>query len=152
AEIEGYYSHLDTLWNTRVAGLNRRLEAADLPVRLANMQSVLTVLYLTPSRYNWMFQFYLRAAGLELGWIGSGRFIMSLDYSDDDFNAVAERFVRAAVRMQQDQWWWHPPGLTNQAIKGMMTRDMLLARLPWLRRLLSLPALPARPRHALEVD
>jgi len=151
-EIQRRYDGLDALWNARVAALNRRLEDSELPVRVANMQTVLTVLYETPSRYNWMFQFYLRAEGLELGWTGSGRFIMSLDYSDDDFREVVERFVRAARRMKQDQWWWWSPGLTNQAIKGMMTRGMLGARFPWLRKLLSPPAVAGRARYVEEVE
>ncbi len=149
-ELQQRYADLDTVWNARVAALNQRLTEADLPVRVANLQTVLTVLYETPSRYNWMLQFYLRAEGLELGWIGTGRFIMSLDYSDDDFREVTARFVRAAGRMQQDQWWWRSPGLTNRAIKGMMTRDMLMARFPWLRRLRS-PAPAGGTRHVEEV-
>ena len=28
-----------------------------------------------PSRYNWMLQFYLRAHGLALSWVGTGRLI-----------------------------------------------------------------------------
>ena len=32
-----------------------------------------------PSRYNWMLQFYLRAEGLALSWVGTGRLIFSLD-------------------------------------------------------------------------
>lgn len=80
-DLQRCYENLDATWNARVEKLNARLKAADLPVRVANMQTVLTVLYDVPSRYNWMFQFYLRAEGLELSWIGSGRFIMSLDYT-----------------------------------------------------------------------
>lgn len=151
-EIEARYRDLDGVWDARVATLNRRLAAAQLPVRVANLQSVLTVLYETPSRYNWMLQFYLRAAGLELGWTGTGRLILSLDYSEDDFQAVTERFVRAAESMQRDQWWWHPPGLTNRAIKRMMTRDMLRARLAWRRRPMPPPLVPARVGQVGEVD
>jgi len=145
------YENLDALWNARVAELNRRLVGLGLPVRVANMQTILTVLYETPSRYNWMFQFYLRAEGLELSWIGSGRFIMSFDYSDDDFRTVMERFVRAAERMHRDQWWWHSPELTNKAIKRMMLRDMLMARFPWLRRPYRQRAVADRVRHVGEV-
>jgi glutamate-1-semialdehyde 2,1-aminomutase len=150
-EMQARYRDLDAVWNARVAQLNHRLADLELPVRVANMQTIMTVLYETPSRYNWMFQFYLRAEGLELSWIGSGRFIMSLDYSEDDFREVAERFTRAAVRMQRDQWWWHPPGLTNAAIKRMMTKDMLMARFPWLRKLHARPAVADRGRHVEEV-
>ena len=45
-----------------------------------------------------MFQYYLRAEGLALSWVGSGRLIFSHNYSDEDFAAVAERFVAAAER------------------------------------------------------
>ena len=40
-----------------------------------------------------MLQYYLRAEGLALSWIGTGRLIFSLNYTDADFEAVAERFV-----------------------------------------------------------
>jgi len=46
---------------------------------------VWTTLYTQPSRYNWMLQFYLRAEGLSLSWIGTGRYIFSHDLSDADF-------------------------------------------------------------------
>ena len=59
------------------------------------------MLYTQPSRYNWMFQYYLRAEGLALSWVGSGRLIFSHNYSDADFADVAERFVRAAGAMQR---------------------------------------------------
>ena len=45
-----------------------------------------------------MFQYYLRAEGLALSWIGSGRLIFSLNYTQADFDAVADRFVAAAKR------------------------------------------------------
>jgi len=126
--IQAIYAGADTLWNARIAGLNRDLEAAGLPVRTANMHSIVTILYRVPSRYNWMFQFYLRAQGLELSWIGSGRLIMSLNYSDADFAEVARRFVEAARQMQADGWWWTAPHLTNKWIKRQMLKDMLAAR------------------------
>ena len=127
-EIQDIYARADALWNARVTGLNQDLAAAGLPVRLANMHSILTILYTVPSRYNWMFQFYLRAEGLELSWIGSGRMIMSLNYSDEDFAEVARRFQRAVQQMQNDGWWWTAPHLTNKWIKRQMLKDMLAAR------------------------
>ncbi|MBV8063841.1 MAG: aminotransferase class III-fold pyridoxal phosphate-dependent enzyme [Nevskia sp.] len=126
--IQDIYAKADALWNERIAGLNQQLEAAALPLRVANMHSIVTILYTRPSRYNWMFQFYLRAEGLELSWIGSGRLIMSLNYSDADFAAVAERFVAAARQMQADGWWWSAPHLTDKWIKRQMLKDMLASR------------------------
>ena len=127
-QVQDIYARADGLWNERVAELNRRLDAAGLPVRLANMHSILTILYTVPSRYNWMFQFYLRAEGLELSWIGSGRLIMSLNYSDEDFAEVVRRFVAAAQQMQAEGWWWTAPHLTNKWIKRQMLKDMLATR------------------------
>ncbi len=53
-----------------------------------------------------MFQYYLRAAGLALSWVGTGRLIFSLNYTDADFAAVADRVLSAAREMQRDGWWW----------------------------------------------
>ena len=56
-----------------------------------------------------------RAQGLALSWVGTGRMIFSLNYSDADFDAVAERFVEACAQMQADGWWWSAPALTAKA-------------------------------------
>jgi glutamate-1-semialdehyde 2,1-aminomutase len=127
-EIQASYAEADTLWNARAADLNARLEHDELPVRVANLTSIWTVVYLTPSRYNWMFQFYLRAAGLSLPWVGSGRLIFSHDYADADFAAVADRFVAAARAMYADGWWWRVPEMTNAAIRRQILREALAAR------------------------
>ena len=75
-------------------------------MRVANLSTIWTVSYTQPSRYNWMLQYYLRAEGLALSWVGTGRLIFSLNYSDADFQAVAERFVAAARAMYEDGFWW----------------------------------------------
>jgi len=131
-DIQQLYHEADNLWNNRVARLNQRMEQKSIPIRIANLHSILTVLYTLPGRYNWMFQFYLKAEGLHLSWIGSGRMIMSLNYSEQDFNAIIDRFVLAAENMNTDGWWWQSPQLTNKAIKRMMLRDMVYARFPML--------------------
>jgi glutamate-1-semialdehyde 2,1-aminomutase len=125
--VQALYVNLDDVWDQRAAELNQRLAAAGLPVKVANMSSVWTVLYTRPSRYNWMLQFYLRAHGLALSWVGTGRFIFSLNYTDADFAAVAERFVAAAQEMADQGWWWNSPALTDKAIKRRMLWEMLQA-------------------------
>ena len=127
-DIQRTYAEADACWNARAAALNARLDREQLPVRVANLTSVWTVIYLTPSRFNWMFQFYLRAAGLALPWIGSGRLIFSHDYSDADFAAVADRFVSAARAMYADGWWWRLPETTNATIRRQILREALAAR------------------------
>ena len=76
-----------------------------------------------------MFQYYLRAEGLALSWVGSGRLIFSHDYSDADFAAVADRFVSAARAMYADGWWWRLPETTNATIRRQILREALAARL-----------------------
>jgi glutamate-1-semialdehyde 2,1-aminomutase len=60
-----------------------------------------------------------------LSWVGTGRLIFSLNYTEADFDAVAERFVAAARAMEQDGWWWDNAAVTNKAIKRRILREMI---------------------------
>ncbi|MGE5158053.1 MAG: aminotransferase class III-fold pyridoxal phosphate-dependent enzyme [Gemmatimonas sp.] len=122
------YNGLDEIWNDRARHLNEQLAAQDLPVRIANLSSIWTVTYTEPSRYNWMLQYYLRAEGLALSWVGTGRFIFSLNYTDADFAEVMQRFVAAANKMKRDGWWWHDAALTNKHIRRQILREMIGSR------------------------
>jgi glutamate-1-semialdehyde 2,1-aminomutase len=127
-EARAIYRDLDRVWNERAERLNRRLQAEGLPVKVANMSSIWTVCYGRPSRYNWMLQYYLRAEGLALSWVGTGRLIFSLNYSDDDFAAVADRFVAAARAMNRDGWWWCDAATTNKSIRRRILKEMIAHR------------------------
>ena len=126
--VRTMYRDMDARWDARAAQLNQRLLAADLPVRVANLGTVWTVFYTQPARYNWMLQFYLRAHGLALSWVGTGRLIFSLNYSDTDFKDVAQRFVAACQQMQADGWWWFDPQRSNQTIRRGILRELLTQR------------------------
>src|ERR1700758_154974 len=119
------YNGLDETWNGRARHLNDMLAKEDLPVRVANLSSIWTVTYTEPSRYNWMLQYYLRAEGLALSWVGTGRLIFSLNYTDADFAEVAKRFVAAATKMKQDGWWWHDASLTNKKIRRQILKETI---------------------------
>ncbi|HEY4446702.1 MAG TPA: aminotransferase class III-fold pyridoxal phosphate-dependent enzyme [Steroidobacteraceae bacterium] len=126
--VRDLYRDLDATWNSRTQALNDRLMAAGLPVRIANLSSIWTIYYPAPSRYNWMFQYYLRAAGLALSWVGTGRLIFSLNYTVTDFAEVADRILSAAEGMQRDGWWWSEPELTNKSIRRRVFKEMIQAR------------------------
>ena len=126
--IQAMYRNLDAVWNGRAASLNDRLRAANIPVQVVNLSSIWTICYRQPSRYNWMFQYYLRAAGLALSWVGTGRLIFSLNYTDADFEAVSDAILAAAHTMQADGWWWANPQLTNKAIRRNLLKEMIQAR------------------------
>jgi glutamate-1-semialdehyde 2,1-aminomutase len=127
-DILAIYEGLDERWNRRAASLNAQLTARGLPLRVANMSSIWTMYYTEPSRYNWMLQYYLRAQGLALSWVGTGRLIFSLNYSEADFEAVAERFIAAAEALRADGWWWKDASLTNKSIRRGILREMISHR------------------------
>jgi len=127
-QAQALYLDLDATWNVRAAQLNARLRQAGVPVQVVNLSSIWTVLYTRPACFNWLFQHYLRLEGLALSWVGSGRIIFSLNYTQDDFEAVTERFVRAAQQMQQDGWWWDA-GQSNKDIKRRVFKELVSARL-----------------------
>jgi glutamate-1-semialdehyde 2,1-aminomutase len=93
------------------------------------MSTVWTVLYQTPSRYNWLFQYYLRDQGIALSWVGTGRMIFSLNFTQKDFEIFVEHFVQAAHHMRKDQWWWVPEGQTNQKVRLAILKEVLREKL-----------------------
>jgi glutamate-1-semialdehyde 2,1-aminomutase len=126
--IRAMYADLDETWNRRAQDLNQRLSEAGLPVRIDNMSTIWTVSFTQPSRYNWMLQYYLRAQKLALSWVGTGRFIFSLNFTEADVTEVIERFMRASHEMKKDGWWWQGPNLSNKAIKRSVLREMVKHR------------------------
>jgi len=122
------YQGLDMLWDRRASDVNTRLNAAGVPLRVANFSTVWSLIYKQPSRYNWMLQFYLRAEGLALSWVGTGRLIFPIDLPEEDFAEIATRIVTAAVAMHRDGWWWTAPELTNQSIRRRVRQETLRAR------------------------
>jgi glutamate-1-semialdehyde 2,1-aminomutase len=131
--VRELYGDLDVTWNRRTAELNRRLSDEGLPVQVANLSTIWTVCYTRPSRYNWMLQYYLRAEGLALSWIGTGRLIFSLNYSEQEFAAVTDLFVDAARAMERDGWFWCDPAATNKSVKRGILKEMIAHRFGALR-------------------
>jgi len=124
-EVQALYEGLDERWNAHAHAFNARFEAEGLPCRVANLSSIWTMSYTVPSRYNWMFQFYLRDEGIALSWVGTGRFIFSLNYDEAQMAEVLARFVRAGHRMVADGWWGGTPALTDRAIRRGLLAEML---------------------------
>ncbi|MBL8330208.1 MAG: aminotransferase class III-fold pyridoxal phosphate-dependent enzyme [Rubrivivax sp.] len=124
-EIQALYPGQDALWASRCEAFNTRMAAEQLPMRAAHLQSIWTISYEQPSRYHWMLQFYLREQGLALSWVGTGRLIFSLAFSDAEFAQVLDRFVAAGHQMRADGWWWSDPGQTSRSIRRGILREML---------------------------
>jgi glutamate-1-semialdehyde 2,1-aminomutase len=84
---------------------NQQLAARALPVRVVHLGTIWTVLFTEPGRYNWLLQYYLRARGLTLSWVGTGRCLCSMDFSAADYETLQNAIVGAVVEMQEDGWW-----------------------------------------------
>jgi glutamate-1-semialdehyde 2,1-aminomutase len=141
-EILALYDGLDERWQGRATALNSALETTGVPVRVAAMGTVWTVLYTQPGMQHWMLQFYLREQGIALSWVGSGRMIFNFAWSDVDFEAMTRRFVAAAQAMQAEGWFWHD-GVSN----AKTIRRRLLGQV--LRRKFGLAPKPAATPAAL---
>lgn len=126
--VEAAFQGVDDRWNSRAARMNRALAAAGLPLRVANLGSIWTVLFTEPSRYNWMLQFYLRAEGLALSWVGTGRLIFPIDLPEARFGLVVERFVAAGLKMRDGAWWRSRARESNREIRRSVLRHLFLSR------------------------
>ena len=84
---------------------NQKLAELSLPLRVVHLATVWTVLFKEPSRYNWLLQYYLRAEGVTLSWVGTGRCLSSMDFTADDYQELQEKLLSAAQKMKSDAWW-----------------------------------------------
>ena len=106
---------------------NQRLASVSLPVRVVHLGTVWTVLFNEPGRYNWLLQYYLRAQGVALSWVGTGRCLISMDFKADDYQALQAAIVAAAWQMKQDGWWLteaQHPG-REKRMRNRLAQEML---------------------------
>jgi glutamate-1-semialdehyde 2,1-aminomutase len=117
-----------------VHATNQQLAASALPLRVVHFATVWTVLFKEPSRYNWLLQYYLRAEEVTLSWVGTGRCLSSLDFTEDDYQELQGKLLRAAHTMQGDAWWLSEeqhPG-REKIMRAQLVREMVgsLVRIP----------------------
>jgi glutamate-1-semialdehyde 2,1-aminomutase len=128
-EAQATWEGLESRWNTRATQWNAALADAQVPVRVANLASVFTTTFRRPGRFNWLLQYYLRAEGLSLAWVGTGRFILSHDYTDEQVSEVIRRFAVAARVMKEDGWFWRNRTATERSVLASIAREILRASL-----------------------
>jgi glutamate-1-semialdehyde 2,1-aminomutase len=128
-EIQALYRDADVLWTRRSEAMNQVLRQGEFPLRFESMGSIWSLVYTQPSRYQWMFQFYLRDEGIALSWVGTGRFIFPLNFSESNFEAFTQKVVRAAERMRSDGWWWQSPHQNGKSMRRSVLMEMLRHKL-----------------------
>ena len=111
---------------------NQKLADARLPVRVVHLVTVWTVLFQEPSRYNWLLQYYLRAEGLTLSWVGTGRCLSSLDFTREDYQELQAKLFTAALKMKHDRWWLseHEQPGREKKMRSRLVREMLGSLIP----------------------
>jgi glutamate-1-semialdehyde 2,1-aminomutase len=120
-EVQALYQDQDTRWDARAARLNAVLQEGGWPVRVSNWSSIWSVAYTQPGRYHWLLQFYVREQGLALSWVGTGRMVFTLDFSDADFEEVSRRMAAACTQMKADGWWDAAP--SSKALKRQLIQE-----------------------------
>jgi len=95
---------------------NATFEKQGFPLKFANWFSVWSMMFTKPGRYHWMFQYYLRDAGVALSWVGTGRCLFSLDWTQKDFDELLKRILAACKEMEAGGWWENPRVDVKRAI------------------------------------
>lgn len=113
---------------------NQKLAESSVPLRVMNLATVWTVLFKEPGRYNWLLQYYLRAEGLMLSWVGTGRCMSSLDFSNEDYAELQAKIATAGQKMKSDGWWLNEeqqPG-RDKIMRSNLIREMArsIVRMP----------------------
>ncbi len=115
-----------------VRATNQRFADAALPLRVVNLATVWTVLFTEPGRYNWLLQYYLRAEGVTLSWVGTGRCLVSMDFAAADYAALQEKLFEAGRKMYADGWWLsardHPE--REKSMRRGLLREVLGSLVP----------------------
>ena len=119
-----------------VRSTNEQLADDALPVRVVHLGTIWTVLFSEPGRYNWLLQYYLRAEGVTLSWVGTGRCLCSMDFTAQDYTALQLALVNATSQMKRDGWWLnareHPE--KEKRMKARLVQEMLGSLVPDARQ------------------
>merc|ERR1719421_701853 len=108
-----------------VAKANKAFKAAGYPLELANWFSVWSMMYTKPGRYHWMLQYYMRDAGVALSWVGTGRCLFALDWTEADYEELLKRMLTACAAMKAGGWWEPPVADPKKSVGLEFTKAIL---------------------------
>jgi glutamate-1-semialdehyde 2,1-aminomutase len=126
------YADMNRQCTEWVRSTNARLAEEALPVRVVHLGTIWTVLFSEPGRYNWLLQYYLRAEGVTLSWVGTGRCLSSMDFTTEHYLTLQLALVSATAQMKRDGWWLdaqeHPE--KERRMKARLLQEMLRSLVP----------------------
>jgi glutamate-1-semialdehyde 2,1-aminomutase len=131
---ETLYAEMNERCAHWVRTTNHRLAGAALPIRVVHLGTVWTVLFTESGRYHWLLQYYLRAEGVTMSWVGTGRCLSNMDFTEKDYDALRDKLIGAAHAMSADGWWPRAaehPG-RERRMRTQLVREVLgsLVRIP----------------------
>jgi glutamate-1-semialdehyde 2,1-aminomutase len=85
---------------------NKALSEEGLPISVAAYRNMWCVCYEKSSAYHFLFHCYLKDAGLQLVWVGTGKALINLEFSEKDLEKLTGILVSAAKQFKADGWWW----------------------------------------------
>jgi len=115
-ETPALYASMHAKIDKFVADANAAFKAHGYPLELANWFSVWSMMYTTPGRYHWMLQYYMRDAGVALSWVGTGRCLFSLDWTEENYKLLLQRMLKACEEMKAGGWWEAPKVDVKKAV------------------------------------
>jgi glutamate-1-semialdehyde 2,1-aminomutase len=111
------WDRMHTSVDAFIAKANSAFKERNYPINLSNWFSVWSIMYTKPGRYHWMFQYYLKDAGVNLSWVGTGRLLFSLEWKQADYDRLHEKMLEACEAMTKGGWW-APPAANIKACLG----------------------------------
>ena len=130
----GLYDEMNARCAEWARETNEALRSEDLPLQVVHFGTVWTVRFPEPGRYHWLLQYYLRAEGVTLSWVGTGRCLATMDFTDKDYGVLRDKLLAAARGMRRDGWWLttdEHPG-RDRAIRGGLMREVIGSLVPSL--------------------
>jgi len=112
AEYDEMHRRIDAF----VGEANGAFKKRGYPLELSSWFSVWSMMFTTPGRYHWMLQYYMRDAGVALSWVGTGRCLFSLDWTDENYAELLRRMLLACEQMQAGGWWEAPRVNVKKAV------------------------------------
>ncbi|MGA1068238.1 MAG: aminotransferase class III-fold pyridoxal phosphate-dependent enzyme [Burkholderiaceae bacterium] len=141
-DISACYETLDQTWRARAESLNRALQGIGAPVGVRALSTVWTLTFDVPSRFHWLYSYYLKRHGVAVPWTGASRIIWPANTPDAVFKTACDRMVAAAEQMMEDGWCptaeQRPTNTRAASMRRLLRRELLRAKWPsvfrWLDR------------------
>jgi glutamate-1-semialdehyde 2,1-aminomutase len=115
-ERKGEWDRMHSCTDSFITKANQSFESKGYPIKLANWFSVWSIMYTQPGRFHWMLQYYLKDAGVNMSWVGTGRLLFSLEWKQEDYDRLLEKMLNACEEMKKGGWWEPPVGNIKKSL------------------------------------